>query len=96
MNQSLPSELNLETARIPWRDLQRFFASGSTLAVSPELDLLTVATAMAQDQTGAVQAWLDQGQLGPVQDDQAHRWHEADTTLWALVIKPWVLVQERP
>ena len=25
---------------------------------------------------------------------QAQQWHEQNATLWAVVIKPWVLVQE--
>ncbi|MDQ2076458.1 DUF2288 domain-containing protein [Marinimicrobium sp. ABcell2] len=90
----LKTELNLETARISWRELERFFANGSALAVSPGLDLLDVATAMAQDRAQEVNDWLESGQLGPVSDDQALSWHQDDTELWALVIKPWVLVQE--
>ncbi|MFT7496884.1 MAG: hypothetical protein ACI9V8_001784, partial [Urechidicola sp.] len=34
-----------ETAKMSWSDLQRFFANGSTLYVSPELDLIDVAFA---------------------------------------------------
>ena len=38
-----------ETAKMPWTDLQRFFANGSTLYVSPELDLIDVAFAFQRD-----------------------------------------------
>jgi hypothetical protein len=90
----LKAELNLETARIAWRELQRFFANGSALTVDPALDLLDVATAMAQDRATDINEWLESGQLMPVSDEQALSWHERDLELWALVIKPWVLVQE--
>lgn len=92
----LKTELNLETAQIPWRELQRFFANGSALAVDAQLDLLEVAIAMARDRSELVNGWLHTGKLGPVADHQAQEWHEADAQLWALVVKPWVLVQERP
>lgn len=92
----LKTELNLETARISWRELQRFFANGSALAVDAQLDLLEVAIAMARDRSELVTRWLHTGKLGPVADHQAQAWYEADAQLWALVVKPWVLVQERP
>lgn len=91
----LKAKLNQETARITWPDLQRFFANGSALAVHSDLDLLEVAVAMTQDQAEQIKDWLETGQLGPVSDQQALEWHEQNPPLWALVIKPWVLVQAR-
>jgi len=35
--------LNLETSRIAWEELQRFFASGKAIFVSGTLDLIDVA-----------------------------------------------------
>ena len=37
------NKVNLETSKIAWRDLQRFFASGSAVFVAPSLDLVDVA-----------------------------------------------------
>ncbi len=92
---SLKDQLNLETAQIHWRELQRFFASGNALAVDSNLDLIEVASAMAEDRAELVDQWLNQGLLGPVGDQQAQAWYEADALVWALVIRPWVLVQSR-
>lgn len=92
---ALKAKLNQETAHITWPELQRFFANGSALAVHSDLDLLEVAVAMTQDQTEQIKGWLEAGQLGPVSDQQAREWHEHNPPLWALVIKPWVLVQVR-
>ena len=50
-------ELMQETAKIPWQELQRFFANGSTIYVSPELDLIEVAWAICQDNKTCVQDW---------------------------------------
>lgn len=90
---SLKDQLNLETAQIQWRELQRFFASGNALAVSFELDLIEVASALAEDRAEQVNQWLTDAKLGPVSDQQAQTWFEEDALVWALVIRPWVLVQ---
>ena len=37
------ARINQETARLPWRELQRFFAQGRVIAVAPELDLVELA-----------------------------------------------------
>lgn len=93
---SLKDQLNQETAQIHWRELQRFFASGNALSVDPKLDLIEVASAMGEDRAEQVNQWLTQGLLGPVSDHQAQDWYQTDTLVWALVIRPWVLVQYRP
>ncbi len=36
---------------------------------------------------------LDSGLVDTVKDTQAAEWYEQDALVWALVIKPWVLVQ---
>lgn len=87
------AKLNTETARIPWRELQRYFAAGNAVAVDPGLDLLAVGDAFLTDDTAAVEAWIEQGGLGPVSDAQAAEWYEANALMWAVVLPPWVLVQ---
>mgnify|MGYP001954319765 CR=1 FL=1 len=89
------SELVQETARISWQELQRFFANGSAIAVDDDLDLIDVAIAVRKDNSKAIKAWMSQGRLGQVSDQQAMHWHENNTNLWAVVIKPWVLVQDK-
>jgi hypothetical protein len=89
----LPHQLNLETAKLPWRDLATFFAGGRVIQVASGLDLLQVAAAVADDATNQVQQWLTNDAVGQVSDEQARRWHDADALVWAVVVKPWVLVQ---
>ena len=88
------AKINSETARIPWLELQRFFAAGKVIWISSELDLVDVAWAMQRDDVDQVGAWGERGQLAPVTDDQARAWVATDSMLWSVVIKPWVLVQE--
>lgn len=89
----LRNKLNGETSRMAWRELLRFFAGGNVLAVQDGIDLVEVAVRMAQDDKAAVAAWLEADCIRPVSDDQARAWLEADASLWAVVVKPWVLVQ---
>jgi hypothetical protein len=89
----LQAKITLETAQIPWRELQRFFASGKAVAVDPALDLTQVATAFARDDKARFEAWLQQKRVAPVSDEQAEHWYQADALLWAVVVAPWVLVQ---
>ncbi|HEY4540859.1 MAG TPA: DUF2288 domain-containing protein [Noviherbaspirillum sp.] len=91
--ESLRERLNGETARTPWRNLLRFFASGSVIAVEDGLDLVEVAMRFANDDKIAVAAWLQAGRIGKVSDEQAAAWVEADAELWTVVVKPWLLVQ---
>jgi hypothetical protein len=88
-------QINLQTSRIPWHELQRFFAAGFSIFVNSELDLVEVAFQFSQDNKTQVEQWLKQEKIGPVSDPQALKWYEENITVWAVVIKPWVLVQEK-
>ncbi len=87
------TRINSETAKIPWRDLQRFFAAGKVMTVETGLDLVDVACAMQQDDIGQISQWTDAGAISPVSDDQARAWVGDDAVMWAVVVKPWILVQ---
>ena len=74
-------------------ELQRFFAGGKAVAVAPELDLVDVAYQVSIDNKAAVESWLSSGRVGRVSDEQAREWLQANALMWAVVVKPWVLVQ---
>ncbi|WP_027329473.1 DUF2288 domain-containing protein [Marinimicrobium agarilyticum] len=90
---ALEASLNLETATIPWRELQRFFAAGRAIGVSPKLDLIKVGAELSRDNAEQFKQWMEDGKVDVVGDEQAQAWHEADAEVWALVIRPYVLVQ---
>lgn len=91
----LAAKLNLETAEIAWKDLQTFFAHGSVVAVDASLDLLVVAEQLVADNSALFSEWMAQGLVDKVSDEQAQAWFNDDAILWSVVIKPWVLVQQR-
>lgn len=87
------AKINLETAKIRWAELQLFFASGKLFRVSAEEDLTEVAQLMSQDNAGAIESLLRKGALAAVSDGEAKDWSAEDALLWAVVVKPYVLVQ---
>jgi len=91
----LRTRLNQETATIPWKELLRFFAAGSVIQVDAGLDLVEVAASMSNDDTEAVGRWITENRIARVSDKQAQAWTDADAEVWAVVVHPWILVQER-
>ena len=87
-------ELNQETAKIPWSELQKFFASGTTIAVDSSLDLVDAAAELSLDNKQLLQQWMDKQQVQAVSDVQAQQWLDTEALLWAVVMAPYVLVQE--
>ena len=92
--QALIARLNSETAKISWQELQKHYASGNVLGVAAGADLTKVAIALNEDNATQVQSWLSDKSVFEVTDEQAMEWFESKTILWALVIPPFVLVQE--
>ena len=86
--------LNRETARIRWSELERQFAAGNVVFVAAGLDLIEVGVSFANDDKQAVAALLAQQRVGRVTDEQALAWTAGDAELWAMVVAPFVLVQE--
>lgn len=91
----LRAKINLETAAYPWSELLRHFATGTVLAVEPGLDLVEVALHMAEDHADEITTLLAKNQLAKVSDEQAKTWLDQDCQLWTVVVKPWILVQQR-
>ncbi|MFN4262679.1 MAG: DUF2288 family protein [Thioalkalivibrionaceae bacterium] len=73
--------------------LLRPFARGALLAVDQELDFFTVARAVRDDDTARVHAWLVDGKITHVTDEQAELWQTGGHRFLAVVLAPWVLIQ---
>ncbi|SDH36607.1 DUF2288 domain-containing protein [Pseudomonas panipatensis] len=92
---TLYAKLLGETAMISWQELQPFFARGALLQVAAGLDLVEAAQAVAEDDHEKVARWLGNGELAKVDEARAEDFLARDPQLWAVVVAPWVLVQER-
>jgi hypothetical protein len=92
--QALIARLNSETAKIDWHELQKHYAAGNVLGVASNADLIKVAIEFHRDNATQIQQWLQDSSLFEVSDQQALDWYNSNCQLWALVIPPFVLVQE--
>lgn len=85
--------LNSETGRLHWQELARYFAAGKVVLLDKTLDLVDVAQQFSRDNAAQTAEWLNTGKVALVSDEQALGFHENNTEFWAIVVKPWVLVQ---
>lgn len=94
-DEELKIRLNSETARISWQELERHFARGALITVAPGLDLVNVGVHVIKDDKVTINAWLENGDLHRTSEEEARAWSACDATLWAVVVAPWVLVQDK-
>ena len=86
-------QLNLETGRIHWVELQRHFAKGVVIAVDDTLDLTQIAAAFVDDDHDRVASLMNAKRIWKADLNDAKRWNDEGAEFWAVVAAPWVLVQ---
>jgi len=91
----LRQKLNLETGKIDWSELQRHFARGAVISVSADLDLIEAAIKFTHDDRSVIEDWLTIEKIKRADDDNARQWEHKQPIFWAIVIAPWILVQEQ-
>lgn len=91
--QTIVQELNQETSKISWLEMQKFFAAGMTFVVAEHLDLLDSVAEIAMDNKIQLAQWMDSGDVARVSDEQAALWFEQQSSVWAVVLAPYVFVQ---
>ena len=92
--QAIFQRLNQETARIDWQELQRYYAGGNMVEVHPTIDLVQVGLEIVNDNKALIEQYITDKKIQPVDDEQAKQWLAVNQNLWALVVKPWILVQQ--
>ncbi len=83
-----------ETAKAPWKELERFYAQGMLILVSDTLDLVEVGYTISIDDAKQIKLWMDAGLLVKNFDSQATTWEKDNAGVWTVVIRPWILIQE--
>ncbi len=83
-----------ETAKAPWKELERFYAQGILILVSDTLDLVEVGYTISIDDADQIKQWMEAGLLAKNFDQQAIAWEKDNTEVWSVVIRPWVLIQD--
>jgi hypothetical protein len=87
-------KVNRETARLPWTELLKHFAAGNVVWIANSLDLVDVAVRVSHDDKANIAQWMNAGLLARVSDEQAQAWLKANAELWAVVVSPFILVQQ--
>ncbi|MEZ4317716.1 MAG: DUF2288 domain-containing protein [Myxococcota bacterium] len=77
-----------------WADLEPHHERGALLVVSPDLDLVEVAEAVATDGADRVGAWITVGRLGRPTEGLVERWSAGVARFQFVIVQPYVLAQE--
>ena len=91
---NVDDQLNLQTAKIEWSELERHFARGVLILVEKDIDLISVGLSFTKDGVDSVQQLKTLGQLRHVTVDDAKAWQPENSVFWAVVVSPWVLIQQ--
>ena len=76
-------------------DLGAHLARDAVIVVAPSLDLLDVGVAVAENDTGRIDAWIRDGVVTKPTLEQLERWGRTEGEVaHALVVQPFVLVRE--
>ena len=92
--EELRARLNAETGKLMWPELERHFARGVVIKVANDVDLIEVAMRVIGDDKAVVAEWMEQGKIGHPSMEDAKEWVERQPAFWAVVVSPWVLIQE--
>ncbi len=78
-----------------WEALRPHAERGALILVSPELDLADVGAKFADDETEAVQGWLEAGKIARPTEEQLKEWDQRPSRPFRfLIVRPYVLAQE--
>ncbi len=84
-----------DLAQVSWRELRIHLRRDALVTAAGELDLVTIATAVAADDTSQVEAWIAAGQLTKPTAAALDAWEKAlDKPFRMLIVQPYILVQE--
>jgi hypothetical protein len=90
---SIQQKLNLETAVIKWKDLQVFFAQGKLLIISNCMDLIEVATIIAENDAKKLSKLIEAKSVQFATIDWVKENAQESSELWAVVVSPYVVAQ---
>lgn len=89
----LKEKINFETAKIPWKELEIFFAKGKLLYVSEDQDLVSVAKKIAENQAKKIEKLILNKNISFATAEWVKNNCQAITPIWAVVVAPYVICQ---
>lgn len=92
---NLQEKLEQDVAQISWQDLQDHARRDAIIVVKEELELSTVAMAIAEDNTTLVQGWIADQSIAKPTSTQLTTWNSTPQKQFTtLIVQPFVIVQE--
>jgi hypothetical protein len=92
---SLKEKLQEDVADIAWSDLQAHAKRDAIIVINNELELTTVAAAIAEDNTISVQTWIGEEAIAKPTAQQLTDWNQTpEKQFVALIVQPFVVVKE--
>ncbi|MCU0517552.1 MAG: DUF2288 domain-containing protein [Oscillatoria sp. Prado101] len=93
--QDLRAELAATVDEAEWEWLIPHAQRQAVIVVSPELDLIDVALAMASDNVSSVQGWIGERLIYKPSTSELSNWNANPNKRFnSLIVQPFVLVQE--
>jgi hypothetical protein len=91
----IQTQLTEEIAKIDWKSLIPHGQRDALIVVSPDLNLIDVGEAMANDNVAIVQTWISQQLIRKPFSEELSSWNTLpDKEFTSLIIQPFVLIQE--
>jgi hypothetical protein len=89
-------DLALTIDETEWSWLRTHLERGGLILVNDSLDLAEAALKVAEDDTEAIEQWISDGKIGKPAETQIGHWNEEKQKKFAmLIVRPYVLIQER-
>jgi hypothetical protein len=89
-------DLALTIDETEWSWLRAHLKRGGLILVNDSLDLAEAALKVAEDDTAAIEKWINDGKIGKPTETQILHWNgESQKKFAMLIISPYVLIQER-
>ena len=77
-----------------WGWLEEHAKRGRVIVVAPNLDLIEVGVAIAEDNVTAVQQWMEDGWISHPTEEQISVWNQDKTQNFpSLIVQPFVLLK---
>lgn len=87
-------EFERDLAEVCWRELRVHLRRDALVTVATDLDMVSVATAVAADDTVQVEDWIAAGHVAKPTAAQLKQWESAlDTSFLMLIVQPYILIQ---
>jgi hypothetical protein len=94
MTDELKAHLTNEVHRVDWQPLAPHARRGGLVLVDSRLDLVEVAVAVAEDDSGKVRRWMQSQQLLKPTLQQIETWQdETEERFTIVIVQPYVLAQ---